>query len=642
MMQPMELRRPALVEALDGHVPPILAVPQEERPIVVVVGMHRSGTSLCSHILSMLGVDMTDDIDVQPSNARGQWERLELRDFHDRILELFDRGFYRPNHDLPLPAAWWAEPRVHVVREDIVAFLRRRLPARRLFGFKDPRTARLLPLWHQIFDALQLRPRFVLCLRNPAQVARSLAARDGFSPQRGECRWFCYMAEALANLRDCEQLCTIEYEDWFVDPAVNLEKLTAFLGLPAERAPAELRLAVSQIVDPYLRHDATGPAAVHQPLVRSLYEVARNFAQAGPARDSLGRIAEEFGAFRELYRPVHDELERLSRLAAKLPEYERMAIERGAEITALRNSLGECEAALARGEQVSDERDTALAEAELRHTDLAERLARAEERAVEHAAKAAAAEAALERVENERAFLREELDRALQTAAQFEDIADAAQAAIDTLRARLARAEEEMAESLAEAESEREALCEERDRLAQECDEIREERGRLTAEETAWFDAAVLAAMERIIGGRPTRGWRIGRYRLHLSPIRGTGSPMQRADRARDARQWERAARFYLEALEQRAPNRPAIWVQLGHALKEAGKVAEAERAYRRAIRLDERNTAALVPLGQLLRQQGQDTEAVSVYRHALDLVASAEQRAYLSGELAALGQLAD
>jgi len=34
----------------------------ERRPIVLVLGMPRSGTSLCSHLLSALGVDMTDKI----------------------------------------------------------------------------------------------------------------------------------------------------------------------------------------------------------------------------------------------------------------------------------------------------------------------------------------------------------------------------------------------------------------------------------------------------------------------------------------------------------------------------------------------------------------------------------------------------
>src|SRR3954468_3110524 len=80
----------------------------QRRPIVLVLGMHRSGTSLCAHALSALGIDMSDDIRVQPSNAKGHWERAEIVAFHDRVLDHFNRGFYTPYHDFSLPGAWWA------------------------------------------------------------------------------------------------------------------------------------------------------------------------------------------------------------------------------------------------------------------------------------------------------------------------------------------------------------------------------------------------------------------------------------------------------------------------------------------------------------------------------------------------------
>jgi hypothetical protein len=42
-----------------------------------------------------------------------------------------------------------------------------------------------MPVWHQIFNELKLAPKIVLCLRNPAQIARSLHARDGLDPPTG-------------------------------------------------------------------------------------------------------------------------------------------------------------------------------------------------------------------------------------------------------------------------------------------------------------------------------------------------------------------------------------------------------------------------------------------------------------------------
>src|SRR5437016_5608369 len=188
----IEPPRPDRIAAISGVV--------HRQPIVLVLGMHRSGTSLCSHLLSALGVDMADKIPgppadmadkipgppadmadkiprppatrPHPSNPRGHWERWEIVEFHDRILALFNRDYLGRFHDFALPVAWWADPRVAQIRREIVAFLEQRM-GDSCFGFKDPRTVRLMPVWHQIFNELKLAPKVVLCLRIPAQVARS-------------------------------------------------------------------------------------------------------------------------------------------------------------------------------------------------------------------------------------------------------------------------------------------------------------------------------------------------------------------------------------------------------------------------------------------------------------------------------------
>jgi tetratricopeptide (TPR) repeat protein len=67
---------------------------------------------------------------------------------------------------------------------------------------------------------------------------------------------------------------------------------------------------------------------------------------------------------------------------------------------------------------------------------------------------------------------------------------------------------------------------------------------------------------------------------------RGKGSLISRADRAREALQWDIAADLYRRSLG-RNPDNPPIWVQFGHALKESGNPTEAERAYRAAIARD-------------------------------------------------------
>jgi hypothetical protein len=285
-----------------------------QAPFVVVLGMHRSGTSLCSHILGRLGIAMADQPDVQPSNRKGQWERLEIVERHDRILALFDRVYLTPLHDLPLPSGWRLDPAVGEIRREIVSFLEQKLVAGAPFGFKDPRTARLLPLWHQIFDELRLDPKIILCVRSPAQVARSLEERDGLPSDIGEYRWFAYTAEIFRHLRNFDT-CVIEYEAWFDDAADNLDRLTRFLGLPAQ---PEFAAAIAEIVDRELRHDDRQREPRHF-LVRKLYELVRRFNEAEAARTEITEMLDQLAAFEQVQQPLQREFEQLSRLASALP-----------------------------------------------------------------------------------------------------------------------------------------------------------------------------------------------------------------------------------------------------------------------------------------------------------------------------------
>jgi tetratricopeptide (TPR) repeat protein len=93
----------------------------------------------------------------------------------------------------------------------------------------------------------------------------------------------------------------------------------------------------------------------------------------------------------------------------------------------------------------------------------------------------------------------------------------------------------------------------------------------------------------------------------------GGGPQASRADRARDAGEWELAAGYYSEAL-QAMPAAFAIWVQYGHALKESGHVGAAEMAYRRSLSLSPDTADTHLHLGHVLKLQGRMDEATAAY----------------------------
>ncbi len=290
--------------------------------LVAVVGMHRSGTSLCAHVLNALGVGMADEPNLVPSNPKGQWERLEIVSFHDRIFDLLDRGYYMAAlHDLALPPGWWSDPRVVAVKRELIAFLKPRLAPGLAIGFKDPRTARLLRLWQELAAELDAELKFVLCLRHPAEIARSLHERDGLPLDIAEYRWLVYMADIVDRLRDAE-VCTIEYERWFADARENATKLVGFLKLAAG-SPAEIAGALSPIVDERLSHAAPAPRPLELPLAAALYDVLRRFDADPGARAEAVRIVDQFRICQQLYQPIEREFEALSRAVLTLTQAAR-------------------------------------------------------------------------------------------------------------------------------------------------------------------------------------------------------------------------------------------------------------------------------------------------------------------------------
>ncbi|MHC1478974.1 glycosyltransferase [Frateuria aurantia] len=91
------------------------------------------------------------------------------------------------------------------------------------------------------------------------------------------------------------------------------------------------------------------------------------------------------------------------------------------------------------------------------------------------------------------------------------------------------------------------------------------------------------------------------------------------ANAARDAKDWGRAAKLYIEYLDA-APNEFNIVVQLGNCLKESGDFDAALEAYVRAINLREGDSDVYLQKGHVLKLMGRQPEALMAYQIAYDL----------------------
>src|SRR5665213_1865196 len=298
-----------------------------KRPIYVVLGTHRSGSSLCAHLMQTLGFDMSDKARPDPHNEKGYWEHLDIQIQQDHLLDALGRNFYSAAHALPLPSDWWTQPVVEPIRRTLKSFLASRMSSPRRLAFKDPRTVRFLPMWFEIFRELSLTPIFIMCQRSPMQVARSLHARDGFDLALGEYLWMLYAVDFFRYTAG-QSRCIIEYDDWFSPGMPNLKKLIDFLDpLHSDIGTgADIASLAADIVDPRLRHDDDRSWETPAPYIQSFYELTKRLENEPQVAAAIEDAVVEFERVQAAMRPFEPMIAS-HRGAARAPKGDRRSMQ---------------------------------------------------------------------------------------------------------------------------------------------------------------------------------------------------------------------------------------------------------------------------------------------------------------------------
>lgn len=170
-----------------------------DRQAVVVLGMHRSGTSALAGVLARLGCALPRKVmPANEFNPRGFYESLGAYTLNDALLE---RGGGSWAHWQPLTLEWMqTEVRARELARG-AQMLEQEFGTAARFVLKDPRICRLLPYWRALFDQEGIAPVYVHTHRSPLEVARSLERREGWPLEVGLLLWLRYELEAEAGTR---------------------------------------------------------------------------------------------------------------------------------------------------------------------------------------------------------------------------------------------------------------------------------------------------------------------------------------------------------------------------------------------------------------------------------------------------------
>lgn len=225
---------------------------------ILVLGMHRSGTSAVAGLVNMLGANApAHPLPPASDNPLGFWESFSLLGINDWILQQAGAAWY---DCLQFDAGALDLNTRHHALALITLGVTSEYQGAPLPLIKDPRLCLLLDLWLPALHACKLAPSVLLVRRHPGTVAASLAERDDLPPMLSQALWLRYMLAAEFATRTCPRH-ILSYDRLLQDwrPCMTLAGLRAGITWPAARDVSPGRLA--RYLDPRRRRPEPRPAS---------------------------------------------------------------------------------------------------------------------------------------------------------------------------------------------------------------------------------------------------------------------------------------------------------------------------------------------------------------------------------------------
>lgn len=197
---------------------------------ILVLGMHRSGTSALTATLGKIGVSLGDALlGPRDDNKKGFFEDTRcLRINIDLLKELGNQEW---NPSMPFADGWQGERPAVEARQKIKRLIASHFGKDPVFALKDPRLSITAPVWLRAFGEMGITTKCILAARHPEEVAASMHKRDNKPLPIGYAQWLRYSLDAIEFSSEYPQMFTA-YDALFDDLESALEKLVSFVDRP--------------------------------------------------------------------------------------------------------------------------------------------------------------------------------------------------------------------------------------------------------------------------------------------------------------------------------------------------------------------------------------------------------------------------
>lgn len=184
---------------------------------VIVLGMHRSGTSALTGILEEAGLHLGSVSERAPDNLKGNRESTSIMALHNDILQRNGGSWDQP----PNNPNW--SPVHFAFRDTIIESHKDKT----LWGFKDPRTLLMLGPW---LSALPNATKIGI-FRHPFAVAHSLFSRSAMPYEKSLALWTHYNRILLWHCKENTLMSLVEFSNDEIYFANQVKVIINQLGL---------------------------------------------------------------------------------------------------------------------------------------------------------------------------------------------------------------------------------------------------------------------------------------------------------------------------------------------------------------------------------------------------------------------------
>jgi hypothetical protein len=280
-----------------------------KKKAIVVLGMHRSGTSALSGVLRSLGIAAPKTL-MFPNfaNPSGFWESDPLVNAHDEVLDLVGSRW----DDWRQFDPQWAQSDVaQEWRQKIRGILVNEYGDSPLFFIKDPRICRFACFTFSVLQEMDLEIVVLLVFRNPLEVALSLQRRDGMALPKAWALWLRHTLDAEYDTRSLKRH-FIGYEDLLTDWRGALKHSAADIGVTSVGDSAFPNAGVDEFLSSELHHERQSDQALYETagvpmFVLDAYRILqamRTNGQRPELMTRLDQIRAEFGQACGVFGPV--------------------------------------------------------------------------------------------------------------------------------------------------------------------------------------------------------------------------------------------------------------------------------------------------------------------------------------------------